>query len=60
LRRCPGNSEALVRKESIGKRIEDLKRPDKIEVNCDEPKNKNLPECKQLEEKERQSKLPPK
>jgi tetratricopeptide (TPR) repeat protein len=60
LRRCPGNSTALENKERIDKRIEDLKRPDKIEVNCDEPKNKNLPECKQLEEKERQSKLPPK
>jgi len=60
LRRCPGNSVALGNKERIDKRIEDLKRPDQVEVNCDELKNKNLPECKQLEEKERQSKLPPK
>lgn len=60
LRRCPGNSIALEVRERIQKRIEDLKRPDQIEVNCEDPKNKNLKECIDLFEKERAAKQPPK
>jgi tetratricopeptide (TPR) repeat protein len=60
LRRSPGNGIALEVRERIQKRIDDLKRPDQIEVNCDDPKNKNLPACIQLLEEERLKKLPPK
>lgn len=60
LRRSPGNSIALEVRERVAKRIEDIKRPTEVEVNCDDPKNRNVPECIQLLEKEKASKLPPK
>lgn len=60
VRRCPNDSRPKEPKERIDKRVEDLKRPDKIEINCDDPKYKNTPECIQLQEKEQKSKLPPK
>jgi tetratricopeptide (TPR) repeat protein len=51
-KRCPGNSKMLEVKERIEARIKDLETPTHIEIDCEDPRYRNRPECKELLEEE--------